>query len=95
MSLQTLQDLFNKGPVFYRVTSHQKISPQLKMILKNNPDYEVSYFKKVKPSIKSMSAMFGLDVNPKLRGCGWTRKQKNTSKKARKTSYQSRKRNRQ
>ena len=74
-------------------SSTQKISPQLKQIIKANPKYRVSYLKRVRPSIKKMRNLFNLNYS--LRGRGWTRPVKDQSKKKRKMAEASRKRNRQ
>lgn len=65
----------------------------LKARLKDNPDYEPTYIEKRPPSWKKMRKQFGLG-KLKLRGRGWTRPFKNTSKKERKQSQASRRRNR-
>lgn len=67
-------------------------STPIKERVKADPEWEPTYIKEVTLGIKSLTKK--LNLYYKLRGIGWTRPFKKTTKKARKQSYKSRKRNR-
>lgn len=62
--------------------------------IKDDPEWEPTYVKKVMPSYKRMRKLFGVVGKPKLRGRGWTRPWKDTTKKRRKQAEASRRINR-
>ena len=92
---KNINALFDNAPVVNVFTSIQRIPTQLKRIIKAKPDYQVVYYKEVppkQPKIKELMRQAGIPT--RLRGVGFTRPNKRTSKKRRKMTQASRKRNR-
>ena len=96
-----IHELFNQAPVYRFFSSRPLIPTQLKMILRANPEYEVQYATgpddepiKVQPKVNILEMMRKQGMAVTLRGVGFTRKSKKQSKKNRKMSQASRRRNR-
>jgi len=86
--------LFSKVPFKPGFSFTPHIPTQLKEILKAMPEYDVTYLKKVVPKPQSVKTLLAQAGYGPLRGVGYTRKNKDQTKKARKTSARSRARNR-
>jgi len=101
MSKQTLDELFSKRPHKQRFTMARVIPTQLKMLIRSDPLYVVRYafddngnllkFTQPKDQIDDLLRSLGYG---KLRGVGFTRKDKRTSKRQRKMTQASRRKNR-